>query len=319
MTFAIRAVAVLEDEAALTTYCRLVSTITPDDPTSPEEVRWAEETYPGALRMLVEQDGEAIGAGVTGRIHMYEAGYERLWLWLGVLPEHRRRGAGTALYEALSAHAAGQGKTGFQCEVAEDQADAIAFLEHRGFEEVERDASVRLDLAGLPIPDPAPPPGVLLTTLAERPDLVAGAYAVAVRTFGDIPHADEPIDPGTFEEFRTRDVDRPGIPPDAFVVALDAATGEAIGYANLLLRADGKVGWHDMTATLPEWRGRGVAGALKRQTIGWAIRAGLEGLETGNDVANAPMREINRKLGYRPRPDRISFRGPLAPGVVPAP
>jgi hypothetical protein len=48
-------------------------------------------------------------------------------------------------------------------------------------------------------------------------------------------------------------------------------------------------------------------------TIAWAIAAGLEALETGNDETNAPMRAVNARLGYRPLPDVIGLQGPLAP------
>jgi RimJ/RimL family protein N-acetyltransferase len=67
-----------------------------------------------------------------------------------------------------------------------------------------------------------------------------------------------------------------------------------------------------MTAVLPAYRGRGIATALKRATIAWAIDHGLTALETGNDVENAPMRAVNLGLGYTPIPDEIGYRGPLA-------
>ena len=71
-----------------------------------------------------------------------------------------------------------------------------------------------------------------------------------------------------------------------------------------------------MTAVGRRWRGRGVATTLKRATIAWAIEPGLELLETGNDDDNAPMRAVNRKLGYRPIPDMLTFRGPLRAGAL---
>ena len=39
--------------------------------------------------------------------------------------------------------------------------------------------------------------------------------------------------------------------------------------------------WHDMTAVARAWRGRGVAGALKRATIAWAIEHGLDRIVVG--------------------------------------
>ena len=66
-----------------------------------------------------------------------------------------------------------------------------------------------------------------------------------------------------------------------------------------------------MTAVRRAWRGRGVASALKRATIGWAIERGLTSLDTGNDEDNLAMRAVNARLGYRPLPDELTMRGPL--------
>ena len=74
-----------------------------------------------------------------------------------------------------------------------------------------------------------------------------------------------------------------------------------VGYASLLYdAASTTVAYHDMTAVRRAYRGRGIAGALKRATIAWAIEHGLEALDTGNDDDNAPMRAVNLALGYRP-------------------
>ena len=118
---------------------------------------------------------------------------------------------------------------------------------------------------------------------------------------------------GSLEEFRARDVDRPGVQLDGFYVALDG--NEVVGYASVIVeRARPGVGIHDMTAVRRAWRGRGVARALKQATIDWARDAGLEALETGNDIDNAAMRAVNARLGYRPLPDIVFMRGPLPEG-----
>ena len=89
--------------------------------------------------------------------------------------------------------------------------------------------------------------------------------------------------------------------------------GDVAGWASLMfVPGSTTVAWHDMTAVGRAWRGRGVATVLKRSTIAWAIKHGLEALETGNDEDNAPMRAINARLGYRPMPDELSLRGPLS-------
>lgn len=302
------------DEPSLRAYADIVNAVTPESPTSLDEMRWADATYPGGVRFLASLGGRQAGAASVGRIYMYDAAYERYWFNAHVLPNARRRGLGTALWTATSAVASRAGKTGLQTDVFESQADGVAFLQHRGFEVVERMKAVRLDLRGLRPQPAAPPPGIVLTTLAERPDLEAGLHQVALEAYPDIPSVDEPVVVGLLEEFLARDIHRAGMSPDAIAIAVDETTGTVVGWASLMFAPGSRtVAYHDMTAVRPAWRGRGIATALKRATIAWAISHDLETLETGNDESNAPMRAVNARLGYRPMPDLLTLRGPLAP------
>lgn len=303
-----------DDEAGLRAFVEIVNAVTPESPTSLQDIRWADVTYPGCVRFLAELEGHPVGAASVGRIYVHEASFERYWLTLHVRPEARRHGLGAALWTAASVVACEAGKTGLQTAVSEVQTAGVAFLTHRGFEIIGRDKMVQLDLRGLKLPTVEPPPGIVLTTLADRPDLETGLHAVAVEAYADIPVTDTLVAAGSFDEFRARDLDRDGIPPEALAIAIDSTTGDVVGWASLMfVPGSTTVARHDMTAVGRAWRGRGVATVLKRATIAWAIRRALETLETGNDEANAPMRAINARLGYRPIPDELSFRGPLAP------
>jgi len=306
----------LADVAGLEAHVRIRNAVTPDSPDSLVAIGWESETYPGEVtRLLAEDaDGTPVGTATTGRIWMHERGYERLWLGIWVLPEARERGLGAALYRATSDAARAAGKTGFQTELSGAHAEGHRWLARRGFVETDRDKIVRLDLAGAVSPEPALPAGFRLVTLAERPDLLAGVHAAALEALPDVPTSDEPISVGTLEAFAARDVDQPDIPKDAFFLALDEATGAVAGYASLVFAAGSTtLAHHDMTAVRRAYRGRGIARALKEATIAWAMSRGLEALQTGNDVTNAPMRAINAALGYRPMPDRVGLHGPLAP------
>ena len=291
---------------------RIIAIASPENATSAAELAWQDATYPGGRRFLAELDGRTVGAGTVGRIHVRPADFEAFWATVDVVPEARRRGVGSALVAAVAGVAIAAGKTHLHVPTLADRPAAIDFLVNRGFEEHERMRAVRLDLAGLASPDPEPPDGIDLTTLAARPELVAGVHALATEAFLDIPGGDGPMAVGDLAEFRARDVDRPGIPPDAFVVAVEAATGRVVGYAALLRTpADPSVAFHDMTAVARDWRRRGLASAMKRRTIGWAIDHGLTALETGNDEANLAMQAVNARLGYRPLPDFLTMRGAL--------
>jgi GNAT superfamily N-acetyltransferase len=307
MTWSIRQAT--DRSADLEAIARIANAVRPDDPSSLEEMRWEDATYPGSMRYLVEDAGRAIGAATVGRIYVYPPEFPDLWGSVDVLPEWRRQGTGTALLRTISEHARSVGKAAIQLGVSEGRPAGMAFLQEHGFVEHERARMARLDLAGRQRPPIQPPDGVTVTSLVARPDLVRGIHAVAEATFGDIPGGD-PIVAGDLAEFRVRDVERPSIPPGGFAIAVESATDRVVGYASLIFQPGStKVVWNDMTAVLPDWRGRGVALALKRATIGWAIDTGLEAIETGNDEANGPMRAVNARLGYRPLPDEVTMRG----------
>lgn len=296
---------------------RIVTTVSPDNPTTVDEMRWSDKHYPGGRRFVAWLDGVAAGAGGAGRMYVYPSTFEGLWGNISVVADHRRRGVGSALLSTISQVARNAGKTMLVGRTSAAHPEAIEFLGHRGFREAERMKVVRLELGGLEPPPIHPPEGIVLSSLADHPELVTGVFEVALEALPDIP-GDGPIAPGTLEEFRVRDVDRPTIPPGGFVVALDEATQRVVGYANLILvpGSDG-VAWHGMTGVARSWRGRGVATALKRGTIAWAKANGLKALEGANDIDNEPMRAVNRRLGYQPEPDEIQFRGPLAPPIEP--
>lgn len=302
----------------LETIVALVNGTTPDDPTSVEEMRWSAATYPGASRLILEAGGRPVGAASVGRIYVFPPEFDAFWGTINVLPDARREGFGAALLGAISDRARAAGKVALHIPASDGRPDGIDFLLHRGFREYERSKTVHLELAGLAAPAVDLPAGVVLTTLAERPDLIDGVHALAIEAFADIPGGDAPMAPGDLAEFRARDVDRPSIPHSAFFIATDEATGRVVGYACLLLqpRHRRRIAWHDMTAVARDWRGRGLAGALKRATIGWAIADSLDLLEAGNDTDNLAMRAVNARLGYVPSPDTVILRGPLAGGIM---
>jgi len=58
--------------------------------------------------------------------------------------------------------------------------------------------------------------------------------------------------------------------------------------------------WTAFTGTMPSVRGRGIARALKYETVRQAIELGAERIRTQNDGANAPILHINAEMGYEP-------------------
>jgi len=97
----------------------------------------------------------------------------------------------------------------------------------------------------------------------------------------------------------------------ATFVALEG--DDVVAYAKLSLSlARPHVAMHDITGVRRDWRGRGIAGALKAAEIAWAKENGYERLETDNEERNEPIRRLNERYGYVLTPGTITVRGRIA-------
>ncbi len=68
------------------------------------------------------------------------------------------------------------------------------------------------------------------------------------------------------------------------------------------------------TGVLREYRGRGIAWALKLRALTWAKERGYREVRTWNSTRNAPMLGINVALGFAKQPVWITFAKDLAEG-----
>jgi GNAT superfamily N-acetyltransferase len=299
-------------DADLAAIAGLMTDAVPDEPVTTEELRWADATYPGGARFIATIDGVDVGAASTGPIYLYEPGFHAFWASVAVVESARCRGVGTALLGSVARHARAAGRTALHVVASERRPEGITFLEHRGFVVRERRRKVRLDITGSDVPSDHPPPGVVLTTLAERPDLIDGVHEVALEGFADIP-GDRRRSPGDLAEFRARHVDRSTVPADAFVIAVDAASDTVLGYASIeRVTPESTTADHNMVAVARAARGRGIGLAIERGVIAWAVRNGLEHLESDPHDDNAPLNAIYARLGYREVPGLVIMHGLVA-------
>jgi mycothiol synthase len=280
-------------------------TVDPDAQPSLGSMRHTLSTFPHAMYLLARLGDDAVGCAYAG---CFPGTEDDLFMYaqVSVVPAARRRGVGAALSQELSSHARGAGKSGFTVEVNEDDAESLAWVERRGFEEVERQKGLELLLADVAPAEPKPPVGV--DVVPRAPEHERGMYAVALEAGKDIPGLDADHDP-SFEQWRSFEIARPSRRPELAFVAL--ADGAVVGFASADLFGESDTGWHGLTAVARAWRGRGVAMALKRSQIEAARRLGLRRLMTESEERNVPMRRLNEKLGYRPVPGTIVLRGSL--------
>jgi mycothiol synthase len=270
----------------------------------------AEQKIAGRIDVLCF-DGET-PVGCAFGSHMYGDPSSPIgYISVRVLEEHRRRGHGTALLRHCSEHVRGFGGSSLYGVTASTTTDMLGFFAHHGLSEVGRMQDVELELADADTSF-AVPAGIEIVPLTEELD--AGAHAVALEADADIPAA-SPIVTGDLARWRERNLDELAERELSFVAL---AGGEVVGFA-IVGRAGPGVLEHYMTGIRRDVRGRGIAQALKRAQIAAAKEAGYERLRTQNDLANAPMRAVNERLGYRARLEWVHFQGPLLEELEPEP
>jgi GNAT superfamily N-acetyltransferase len=264
---------------------------------SVEELRAADA--PERLLLLARLDGDVCGSGTAGKSDL--AG--RATLMPRVLPWARRRGVGTMLLRALGEHVESLGYREVGSGV--EERESLAFATRFGFREHDRQVEQVRIVGDEAVP--SAPPGVSIVSVAERPELWRSVYdTVAQQAFEDMA-LDTPL------EISLDQWEREWITcPEATFVALAVDDGRVLGCAGLQPDADAPGRAENaLTAVDRDWRGRGIATALKRTALAWAADNGIREVYTWTQSGNDEMRRLNERLGYVLRSESISLRAPL--------
>jgi GNAT superfamily N-acetyltransferase len=154
--------------------------------------------------------------------------------------------------------------------------------------------------------------GVRLLTLDRDsdPDRMTKLYQLMMEADQDVPST-VPRPSKPFDVWKSINFGNPGIRQDRFWIARE---GDAIvGVSMLQFPPVRGVPWTALTGTSRAARGRGIARALKYETVAQAISDGCERIRTNNDGANAPILHINNEMGYRLVQTMIEFHRDLKP------
>lgn len=241
----------------------------------------------------------------------------RFWLRLAVDPAARGRGIGGALYAALHRFAGAEGAGELVAMVRENRPEAIGFAERRGFA-IER----HLFESALAVPafdasrfagavEAAQAQGIRFFSFADLPGTVEDRrrlYELNTTTARDVPGAD-PEEERSFEQFQLDVFEAYWFRPEGQIIAADGDRWIGLG---AISETRPGVMYNAFTDVLREYRGRGIALALKLLGIECARRRGARSIRTHNDSANTAMLHVNRRLGYRPEPGYYRMVGSLA-------
>ena len=235
-----------------------------------------------------------------------------------VAPDHRRRGIGHRLYAELATQARERGGTVARAYLRDNRPAALAFARRHGLDVERHEFTSVLDLSGFdesafaPVVTKAEAAGFRFFSLAEAgftAESRHSLHALHRQTAADVPgtHDDFP----TFAAYEQQLLTSRSHRPEGLVVA--ASGDEWVGLAAVTYdpAEDAGQAYNAHTGVLRQYRGRGVAQALKVLAVRAARAMGARSIRTDNDEENAPMLAINRKLGYVPSPGWYRVRGAL--------
>jgi GNAT superfamily N-acetyltransferase len=141
--------------------------------------------------------------------------------------------------------------------------------------------------------------GIEMLTLDRDGDseTLEQVYELDVATTKDIPTT-VPIQMPGFDTWFRNYFENPGIRQDRFWIA--KLGDEVVGMSFISFPPERGVPSTEYTAISARHRGRGIARALKYETVAQAIAVGATRIRTDNDSENAPILHLNEEMGYRP-------------------
>ena len=191
--------------------------------------------------------------------------------------------------------------------VREDFPRELGVLERLGFRENRRMRTSELDLVARRDHIAAAAreshrrmheQGIAMHPFSEDrdPEKYRKLYETMLESRRDVPRS-VPDRDKTLEEWRRYWFDNPAIRQDRFWVAREG--DQIVGCSVLDSPVMRGVPWTAYTGTLRRVRGRGIARALKYQSMAQAIQVGYTRVRTNNDAENPAILHINAEMGYR--------------------
>ena len=275
------------------------------------------------LRLIVEDDAGHLAAMAdlsNGGAFRHPDGSQSGGV--SVARADRGKGIGSALLAVIVDEAVRRKAPRFLAGASAAHPDSLEWAAKRGFREIGRRIESYVELAAF---DPGAfsarvdavrRSGVVLRTIAEildgrdgesRERFIRALYDAEKPMWEDIPWA-TPTPHWPFERFRQMAFESGQMIADTSVVAYD---GETIASLTTTGKRESLDGYTWMTGVGRDYRGRGLATAIKVEALSRAKAKGLRAMLTTNDEPNKAMREINAKLGYKTLPAYVQLEKPL--------
>ena len=303
---------------------------TPEDPLTPIEaivsrIRATTPNQWSARFGARDASGKLVGIGFVGWNKDQPENAHARWTEVDVLPEHRRRGVGRALYRALVEACLGQGddlvffgQTNDRVPASGAFAKAIAATPGLPMKLNQLDLS-EVDRAKVAEWAKIDAPGYRLERADNVvPQRLVKAYLDAANAMNDMPKGELRFADQRFTEEQLRDreswLKQSGM-QWWLIVAVDEATGEGAGFTEVQHdERQGHVIWQGGTGVARPHRGHKLGLWMKAVMLERILRElpDAKFVRTGNANVNEHMLAINTQLGFRHAWSNTLWQLPLA-------
>jgi len=256
--------------------------------------------YP-SVRLIAKEDDEIVG--YARAVHQPFQPEGEFFVAAAVIESHRGQGIGRMVYDEAEAFVASNGGRKLSSQVRDDDEASLEVAKKFGYRMVRHEFEGRLDVQEF---DESPFEGIVERLEREGVRFVSFAdtdrsekakrmlHAINVEVVADVPGAGDDFD-WPYDHFCRSVFQARWFRPEGQIMAM-------VGDEPVGLGAVGEVAprkfYNMITGVSRNYRGRGIATALKVLCTRAARDLGASEIFTNNDSNNLPMIEVNRKFGY---------------------
>ena len=300
---------------------------------APWEHPWLFDRFEGFLRKgwdgeppvcyLASVDGKAVGQAF---VFYSERDNTHLgWVWMGVLPEHRRLGYGSRFFAHVQDEVRAAGRTSIGTDGWESER-AVGFAAKHGLEKKSQAIMRRQTLSEIPkgrlqeLYDEAAARATdyeLVRIVGRTPEHLVDAMVELVAAINDAPTDDLDIEDEVFSAERLAAYETSQIERGSRLyrlVARHKQTGELGGHTVIAVESQRpEIGDQHDTAVAAAHRGHRFGLLLKAGMLLWLaeLEPQLASVDTWNAESNDHMIAVNEALGYRIMGRELQFQKSL--------
>jgi GNAT superfamily N-acetyltransferase len=263
-------------------------------------------------RWVALEDERVVGYGLYSQ-QIFNYHPHKFNIAISVLPQYRRRGIGSALYDQIMEGLLPFGPQKLRADGYGNLMEGVRFLLKRGFQEVFRETPLHLDVMTFDLTSyqgleaKLRAKGIEIRTLRDLEgdtDRDRKVYDLFWEATQDVPHEGE-IAKMDFAEWAEWTLQDPLVPHDGYIIAVHE--DEYIGISEFGINQSDNTLQAGLVGVKKAFRKQGIALAMHLRAISYAKRNGYALIKTSTATGNVPMRSLYDQLGFIPQPDWIQL------------